>query len=363
MSLIYLNTTLLIVARGVSSFISGALYITTLLYTIEMCPANHRLHSYLLHYLAQNAATTLLPHIMKRSPFDGTTNVWPTVSNCTIVLLALGVIVGIMFPEPSQSSKIRANTGAKFQNRFSIIQLENDDEIHSEPSFALYSDMFYKGGKVVGSLLILLFFIGGLITALLYLTFPMIYNSDGACSMAGLNHAKPCMDLVDDNHNPVVTTLDQMTTVMGCSIFGSLLAYISVQRYGRKNSYRAPAAFRVIVVVSMVICSTHRLMLSQAGLIVLFTSTMDFTLDLYSLELYAARSRATSFGLLRGLKLLGAGVAFLINPYILMYAPPDLVFSVITVVGSILFGCSLGLRKDTFIMAINIEQSTIDVGL
>lgn len=357
-SMISMETILFIVARGLSSLIMGALYITTLLYTIETCPAKHRLHSYLLHYLAQNAATTIIPLVMKRSPFDGTTSVWPTVSNSVVVLLALGVIVGIMYPEPTQSSKIRPGTGSKFQSKFSIIHLENEDEIHPEPSFALYTDMFYKGGKVVGSLLILLFFIGGLIAASLYLTFPIIHNSDGTCNKSE-QYPKPCMegDVTD------VTTIDEMVTVFGCSIFGSILAYISVQRYGRKNSYRAPAAFRVVVVVSMVICSTHRLMLSQCGLIVLFTNVMDFTLDLYCLELYAARSRATSYGLLRGLKLFGAAVAFLINPFVLMYVAPDLLFSVITVVGTILFGCSLGLRKDTFIMAINIEDSTVDVGL
>jgi hypothetical protein len=356
--MISMETILFIVARGLSSLIMGALYITTLLYTIETCPAKHRLHSYLLHNLAQNAATTIIPLIIRRSPFNGTTNVWPTVSNCTVVLLTLGVIVGIMYPEPSQSSKIRSGTGSKFQDKFSIISLENDDEIHSEPSFALYTDMFYKGGKVVGTLLVLLFFVGGLISASLYLTFPIIHNSDGTCNKSE-QYPKPCMEgNVADQ-----TTIDEMVTVFCCSVFGSLLAYVSVQRYGRKNSYRAPAAFRVVVVVSMVICASHRLMLSQAGLIVLFTNIMDFTLDLYCLELFAARSRATSFGLLRGLKLFGAGIALLINPFVLMYVAPDLLFSVITVVGTILFGFSLGLRKDTFIMAINIEDSTVDVGL
>ncbi|XP_063681661.1 uncharacterized protein LOC134816650 [Bolinopsis microptera] len=360
-SMISMETTLFIVARGLSSLIMGVLYITTLLYTIETCPAKHRLHSYFLHFLAQNAATTIVPLIISNSPVDGTTNIWPAVSNSVVVLLALGVIVGILYPEPSQSSKIRANTGSKFQNRFSVMQLENDDEIHAEPEFAMYTDMFYKGGKVVGCLLILLFFIGGLTSTSLYLSFPIIYNSNGVCT-ANEQYSKPCMEETA-SYATHVTSIDELVTVFGCSILGSVLAYIAVQRYGRKNSYRAPAAFRVVVIVSMVMCGSHRLMLSQVGLLVLFTNTMDFTLDLYCLELFAARSRATSFGLLKGLKFFGTAIAFLINPFILTYVPPDLLWSIYTVVGTILFGCSLGLRKDTFIMAINIEESTIDVGL
>jgi len=359
-SMISMETTLFIVARGLSSLTMGVLYITTLLYTIETCPVKHRLHCYFLHF-AQNAATTIVPLIMSNSPVDGTTNIWPAVSNSVVVLLVLGVIVGILYPEPSQSSKIRANTGAKFQNRFSVMQLENDDEIHAEPEFAMYTDMFYKGGKVVGCLLILLFFIGGLTSTSLYLSFPIIYNSDGVCT-GNEQYPKPCMEETA-TYASHVTTMDQLVTVFGCSILGSVLAYIAVQRYGRKNSYRAPAAFRVVVIVSMVMCGSHRLMLSQLGLLVLFTNTMDFTLDLYCLELYAARSRATSFGLLKGLKFFGTAVALSINPFLLTYVPPDLLWSIYTVVGTILFGCSLGLRKDTFIMAINIEESTIDVGL
>lgn len=346
-----------VIARCASSLLMGVLYITTLLYTIETCPAKHRLHSYLLHYLAQNAATTVLPLAITKS-FEGQGPlVWRPLPTTTVVLLALGVIVGIMYPEPSQSSKIRSSTA--FQNKFSLMELENDDEIHQEPSFAHYSDMFYKGGKVVGSLLILLFFIGGLIAVSLYQTFPVVYNCNNTCSKT-VHLPKPCMN---ESGSGQVTTVDDMVTVFGCSIFGSILAYISVQRYGRKNSYRAPAALRVVVVVSMVMCSSHRFMLSQAGLVVLFTNIMDFTLDLYCVELYAARSRATAYGLLRGLKFLGAATAFFINPYVLQYVPPQLLFSVITVIGTILFGCSLGLRKDTFVMAINIEDSTVDVGL
>ena len=360
--MISMETTLFIVARGLSSLTMGVLYITTLLYTIETCPVKHRLHSFFLHYLAQNAATTIVPLIMNNSLVGGTTNIWPAVSNSVVVLLVLGVIVGILYPEPSQSSKIRANTGSKLHNKFSVIKLDiNDDEIHAEPEFAMYTDMFYKGGKVVGCLLILLFFIGGLTSTSLYLSFPIIYNSNGVCT-GNEQYPKPCMEETA-TYASHVTTIDELVKVFGCSILGSVLAYITVQRYGRKDGIRAPTAFRVVVIVSMVICGSHRLMLSQVGLLVLFTNTMDFTLDLYCLELYAARSRATSFGLLRGLKYFGSAIAFFINPFVLTYVPPDLLWSIYTVVGAILFGCSLGLRKQTYFMAINIEESTIDVGL
>ena len=341
--------------RSMSSLTMGALYTTTLLYTIETCPVQHRLHVYLLHTLAQNIATTVIPLVIQNSPMDSSGGIWHVIPTVTTIILALGAMIGILFPEPSQSSKIRVNSRVNFQSKFSVMQLDNEDPIEAEPKFAWYSDMFYNGGKVVAILLMLLFLIGGFLTTSVMLTFPIVHDVGGACS-ASSHLPRPCAP------SPTVT-MNQMFTVFGCSFIGSLLGYIFVQRYGRKNSFRGPAAFRVIAVISMVLCSSNDFMLSQAGLIVVFTSIMNFTLDLYCLEVFAIRSRATSFGLLHGLKLLGIASAFLVNPTVLNNFSSTLRFSVYTIVGTLMFGCSLGLRKDTFVMALNIGEATVDIGL
>ena len=351
-----LDTILFITIRCISSVTMGVLYITTLLYTIETCPSQHRLHIYLLHTFAQNAATTLIPLVIQNSPMDSTTGgTWDVVPTMTVIVLALGIVIGSLFPEPSQSAKIRLNSTVNIQSKFSVMQLDNDDAIEPEAAYGRYSDMFYKGGKVTAILLLLLFLIGGFITTSLYLTYPIIQNVSGACA-ASFNFPRPCVPIS-------VVTMKEMLTVFGCSILGSLLGYIFVQRYGRKNSFRGPAALRVIATISMVLCGQHNFMLSQAGFIVLFTAIMNFTLDLYCLELSSIRSRATSFGLLNGFKLFGIATAFLINPTVLQQFSPNLRFSAYTVIGTLLFGCSLGLRKDTFVMALNIGEATIDIGM
>ena len=160
-----------------------------------------------------------------------------------------------------------------------------------------------------------------------------------------------------------MAALSQVGGGLGSSLLGSGLGFLFVQRYGRKNSYRGPAAFRVIATISMVLCGGQNLMLAQCGLVVLLSSVMEFTLELYSVELYAVRSRGTAAGLLLGVKTFGVASMFLANPLLLHHVSPDLKFSVITVLGSLMFGAALGLRKDTRVMSLNIDQATLDIGL
>ena len=337
-----------------SSLVVGALYTVTMLYSVECIPQQYRLNSYLLYSLSRNIAFTLLPLILERSPFNGDTNSWRNISVAAVVIYILGIIVGVLFGEPYQSAKVRERTDGKsvWQSKYAVFSIKNDDIIEPEPMFGLYVDMFFAGGKVVAALLIILFYFGSLLTTVINLSFPMLSTSGSSCSF-----------LVDPIPCTTPITVNQMMTTLGTSLFASTVGYIFIQRYGRKNTYRGPCALRVGVVICMVLCAGTNFLLAQIGAIVVFSTIMEFTLNVYSLELYSIRSRATALGLLTAFNTLGILTAFFIDPFLLKHVEPNLKFSVLTVLGSLVFGSSLGLRKDTHYMAININDATLDIGL
>ena len=326
-----------------------------MLYSVECIPQQYRLNGYLLYSLSRNIAFTLLPLILERSPFSGDTNSWRNISVAAVVIYILGIIVGVLFSEPYQSAKVRERSDGTTvsQSKYAVLTIKNDDIIEPEPMFGLHADMFYEGGKVVAALLIILFYFGSFLTTVINLSFPMLSTSGSSCTF--LVDPIPC--------KTKTITINQMMTTLGTSLFASTIGYIFIQRYGRKNTYRGPCALRVGVVISMVLCAGTNFLLAQIGAVVIFSTIMEFTLNIYSLELYSIRSRATALGLLTAFNTLGILTAFFIDPFLLKHVEPNLKFSVLTVLGSLVFGSSLGLRKDTHYMAININDATLDIGL
>ena len=352
--MVSIDKTIYLGTRVLFSLCMGTLHITALLYSVESLPSRHRLHPYFLHSIAQSFSLILIPMILEQSPFSDVLNIWSSLSTSIAVILALVFLIGVIFPEPPLSRKARGANHV--QSKWSLIPLETEDVVEPEPHFAHYTDMFYSGGKVSGCILLILYFSTSLLTTNILLSFPILYDAGSAC-LADVTDPppRPCMG--------EIVTLNNAMVILGCALVGVVLGYISVQRYGRKNSLRGPAALRVVVIISLVLCSTTNFLYGQLGAIVAFTYIFIFSIDIYTLELYATRSRGASFGLLQGMRLLGAAVAFLINMGVNAYVQTELKLSVVTVVGSLVFGTTLGLRKETYTMALNIGHATVDIGL
>jgi len=359
-NLMSMNAILYVVTRTLTSLIMGIIYLVSALFVTESVPLAHRLNALLVYFLIRQFSYALYPLIVDKSPFDADTYSWKTVTTVTIVIAICGIVIGFVFPEPAQSEMIRREACPTKNNmcmKYKLINLDKAElaGIKSEHTFGSYLDMFYSGGKVAASLLLVIYFVSGLLNSALYFSMP-IAAEISACG-EDLKMAKPC------NEENVDIPDSKMLGVMIGSFIGVIMAYICAQRYGRKNTMRGPAAFRVIVTISLVLCVAQKFMLAQLGLIMVLTAMMEFTAEIYAIELYAIRSRGTAFGLLLGLRTFGIACYMLLSPLVSNFLSVDLKMALLTILGTLVFGCSLGLRKDTFFMSLNIEDAIVDVGL
>jgi len=179
----------------------------------------------------------LYPLIVDKSPFDADTYSWKTVTTVTIVIAICGIVIGFVFPEPAQSEMIRREACPTKNNmcmKYKLINLDKAElaGIKSEHTFGSYLDMFYSGGKVAASLLLVIYFVSGLLNSALYFSMP-IAAEISACG-EDLKMAKPC------NEENVDIPDSKMLGVMIGSFIGVIMAYICLSGTAEKTQCVVP---------------------------------------------------------------------------------------------------------------------------